>query len=291
MRRKKCGMKRILLLLLVLLLLGAGAYRFWTLHNAPPAQATAANTDARALTDAEQAAFLPLVCGGASAGSGRYAYDCTSLPGYPPADLAGLPGMEITLTSVIYGHITDATADEAYVSYQGDFESHANDFGGGILFGADGKGVWTPQKWFPGGVMDGCLPLNPQGKAQMLCLRGFTGQGELDTTLGVWVVPDTGDDHPILAASDLRGTMDPEANCAQRKAASQDVLLSVDSITRSGTGYAAQVEYVPAAVADAACKAKNFANAPVSKTTLALSWDGSAMHITPIFNFAAAEGE
>jgi hypothetical protein len=250
-----------------------------------PAQA-AANSDARALTAAEQAAFLPLVCGGASAGSDGYAHNCTSLPGYPSADYGGAgTGLGITFTSVITGHLSNATADEADVTYQGSFESHADNFGGGILFAADGKGGWTLVKWLPGEMMDGCLSLNPEGHAQMLCLRGFTGQGETDAVLGIATPGGQGFKH-ILSASDLRETMDPNANCALRKAADQDVLLDIDGIARSGTGYAVQIEYMPAAQAEAACKSKNFANAPVSKTSLTLSWDGNAAHIASGFNFA-----
>ena len=83
--------------------------------------------------------------------------------------------------------------------------------------------------------------------------------------------------------------MDPNANCALRTSANQDVLLSIDSVSRNGTGYAAQIEYVPAAQADAECKAQNFGAAPMSKGTLALSWDGSTITVAPGFNFAPPE--
>jgi hypothetical protein len=77
------------------------------------------NFDPRALTGDEQAAFLPLVCGGVSGGAGGYAHSCQSLPGYPSQDYGGAgTGLGITLTSVIYGHLTGDDADEAYVSYQ-----------------------------------------------------------------------------------------------------------------------------------------------------------------------------
>ena len=279
-----------LALLLVLVLLGAGGYYLWSNHNpSAPAlgpAAAAANTDARGLTDAEQAAFLPSVCGGMSAGSEGYAHNCTSLPGYPSADYGGAgTGLGITLTSVIQGHLSSATADEAYVSYQGSFESHADNFGGGILFSADGKGGWTREKWVPGGVTDGCLSLNPQGRAKMLCLVGSSGQGETDTALTTLSLPDSRGE-TLLTGSDLRQTMDSNANCGLRKSASQDVLLGIDNIARAGTGYTAQIEYVAAADAETACKAKNFANTKVSKTALTLTWDGNAMQIAPVFNFA-----
>jgi len=134
-------------------------------------------------------------------------------------------------------------------------------------------------------VADGCLSLNPQGRAKMLCLGGSTGQGETDTVLMALRIPGT-EGERLLTASDLRQTMDANANCGLRKSDSQDVLLSIDNIARLGTGFAAQIDYVAAADAKTACNAKNFANAKVSKTTLTLTWDGSAMQITPKFNFA-----
>ncbi len=283
MRRKNCGMKK-LFILIVVLALGAGGYWYWMQHEAA-APVAAANQDARALTDAEQAAFLPLVCGGASAGSDDFAHDCTSLPGYPSSDYGGAgTGLGISLTSVITGHLSNATADEAYVSYQGSFEAHVDNFGGGILFGADGKGGWVLKKWMPGGAMDGCLSLNPQGRARFLCVAGSTGQGETDTVLMAESIPETQGTH-LLSASDLRQTMDANANCGLRTSAGQDVLLGIDGIARSGASYAVQIEYVPAAAAEAACKSKSFASAPVSKTSLTLVWDGAAQ-IAPGFNFA-----
>jgi hypothetical protein len=244
-----------------------------------------ARTDARGLTAAEQTAFLPLVCGGVSAGSGGFAHNCTSLPGYPSDDYGGAgTGLGITLTSIITGHLTNATDEQAYVSYQGSFESHADNFGGGILFIADGKGGWNVKKWVQGGIMDGCLSLNPQGRAKFLCLRGATGQGETDTVLMAVSIPHS-EGINLLKASDLRETLNPNANCGMRKPG-QDVLLSIDALSRDGSGYAAAIHYMPAAQAEAACKAQAFANAPVSKTMLTLDWDGTAMSINPKFDFA-----
>lgn len=279
---------KYLLLLIAVLALAAGGYWYWTRDGVPvPGQAqTAANTDARALTAAEQSAFLPLVCGGASAGGGGYAHSCTSLPGYPSSDYGGAgTGLGITLTSVITGHLSNASDDEAYVSYQGSFESHADNFGGGILFVADGKGGWAVRKWVPGGTMDGCLSLNPQGRARFLCVAGSTGQGETDTVVMLETIPEAQGKH-VLTASDLRETMDANANCGLRKSAGQDVLLGIGGIARSATGYDVQIDYVPAATAESACQAKNFAGAPETKTSLPLSWDGSTAKISTPLNFA-----
>jgi len=286
-------MQRSAVLLLLLLVIGVGAYKLWPRHAGQPQaqQGVAVNFDTRALTGDEQAAFLPLVCGGAGAGAGGYAHSCQSLPGYPSQDYGGAgTGLGITFTSVIYGHLTGADADEAYVSYRGSFEPHASNFGGGILFHRQGNG-WTLSRWYPGGAMEHCLSLNPQGRARFLCLSGFTGQGETDTTLFLVSVPSGGQLNlsPVLKASDLRETMDPNANCGQRKSADQAVLLGIDSLARGGSFATAQVDYVPAATADAACKAKNFASASAQKASLALSWDGSSVGVSPDLHFAPAE--
>jgi hypothetical protein len=280
-------MKRILsapviLVLILVLVLGAGW--FW-LQRGPGPKTTdgAANQDARALTGAEQAVFLPLVCGGASAGSGGYAHNCTSLPGYPSDDYGGAgTGLGITLTSIAYGNFT--APDQAYVSYQGSFEPHVNNFGGGILFQRNVNG-WALTAWHPGNSLDGCLALNPSGQTPFLCTGGSTGQGETDTVLGVTTVG--GGLTKILTAADLRETMDANANCGQRKPG-QDVLLSIDSVARDGAAFEVLVQYVPAATADAACQAKSFGTVAVTKTALPVSWNGSAAQVTTSpHNFAA----
>lgn len=283
-------MKRLVVLLLLLIAIGVGAYKFWPRHGGESQPGVAVNFDPRGLTGDEQAAFLPLVCGGAGGGADGYAHSCQSLPGYPSQDYGGAGmGIGITLTDVIYGHLTGDDADEAYVSYQGSFEPHATNFGGGILFHKDGNG-WALSRWYPGGAMEHCLSLNPQGRARFLCLYGYTGQGETDTSLFLASIPSGGQISlsPVLKASDLRQTLDPNANCGLRKA-DQAVLLGIDSLARGGSFATAQVEYVPADKADAACKAKSFANAATQKATLALSWDGSSVSISPDMHFAPAE--
>lgn len=268
-------MKRFLLPVLVIIAVIVAGVVFWP-HSAP----SVANTDPRALTAAEQAIFLPQACAGASAGSGGFAQNCASLPGYPSKDYGGAGlggGLGITLTSVAYGNFL--TGDEAYVSYQGSFESHATNFGGGVLFSRN-SGTWELSAWYPGYSLDGCVSLTPTGEAQYACVRGSSGQGETDTALVKGVASYT----VLLKASDLRGTMDPEANCKLRHAG-QDVLLSIDSLTRTEV----TIEEVPAAVADSACAAHHFADAPVTKTTLPLTWDGTTLHLPAGLNFAPAE--
>lgn len=289
-------MKRVLILIL-LFVLAVGGYTLWATRNAEsPQPGNATNQDARPLSAAEQAVFLPLLCGGASAGSDGYAHNCASLPHYPSQDYGGAgTGLGITLTSVIYGHIADSSTAQAYVNYQGSFEPHVNNFGGGVLFDHTATG-WALAAWYPGGVLDNCLALAPDGRIRLLCLLGYTGQGETDTGLYLAAIPSPGAIGgvaptltPLLQAIDLRGTLQPEDNCKQRLTQDQAVLLGISDLRRGGGLATAGITYVPAAQAVAACKSGHFANAAMQKATLALGLNGAAVTITPNFNFAPAE--
>jgi hypothetical protein len=276
-------MRRVVLLLVVLVLAGGGYWlaRTWMAPAVP-------NQSLRPLTSAEQAQILPQICAGASAGSNGYAHNCTGLPGYPSDDYGGAGlGLGITLTSIAAGQLTGLAENEAYVSYQGSFESHATNFGGGILFKADGTGGWRLEKWYPGDSLDSCLSLSLQGQARFLCLRGFTGQGETDTTLAIVQVPDSV--KTVLAATDLRDTLQPEANCALLNSSAQGVLLGIDHLHRTATGFAVQIDYVPADAASKACAAHAFATAPPQTATLGLTPDGDDFTISPSLSFAPAE--
>jgi hypothetical protein len=292
------SMTRLAALFSLLVIIGAGLFLFWPRPHqggggtgpAPQQQQQqAANHDPRALTSAEQAAFLPLVCGGATGPGGGFAHQCTSLPGYPTQDYGGAGlGLGITLQSVVAGHLTGEDADEAYVTYTGSFEPHVTNFGGGILF-TGGPGAWKLKGWHPGGQADHCVSLNPTGRAKFVCRYGYEGQGEADSLLTVENLPPPSGEKPaILSASDLRGTVNPNGNC-EHLPPGEAVLLSIDSLSPAAGGAQAGVTYVGAAEAKTACAAHNFANAPVKKATLALHWSGGAMKISPDLDFAAAQ--
>ena len=279
-------------LLVIIVIIGVGLFLF-----SPRGQQgggsgdvwqAASNHDPRPLSGVEQAAFLPLVCGGAYGPGGGFAHQCTSLLGYPSQDYGGVGlGLGITLKSVIYGHLTSADADEAYVTYAGSFEPHADNFGGGILF-AGGPDHWKLEAWYPGGQAENCVSLNKIGRAKFVCLYGYADQGEVDSLLAVVNLPPPSGEKPaILDASDLRGTMNPNANC-EGLAPGSAVLLSIDNLSRAKGGAEAGISYVSAGDAKAGCAVSNFANAPVKKTTLALHWNGSTMKISPNFSFAPA---
>lgn len=291
-------MTRLAALFSVLVIIAAGLFLFWPRHQhvgggdagtATQSQATqpqAENHGPRALTGTEQTAFLPLVCDGASGPGGGFAHQCTSLPGYPSQDYGGAGlGLGITLKSVIYGHLTSADADEAYVTYTGSFEPHVTNFGGGILF-TGGPGHWKLKGWYPGGQAEHCVTLNPTGRAKFVCRYGYEGQGEEDSLLAVVNLPPPSGEKPaILSASDLRGTLNPNANC-EHLPPDDAVLLSIDDLSPAPGGASASASYVGAKEAKAACAAHNFANAPVKTAKLALNWKDDTLSISPDLNFA-----
>ena len=280
-------MKRLATLFSLLVIIGAGLLLFWP-HHPQSGGEQAANHGPRALTGAEQAAFLPLVCGGASGPGGGFAHECATLKGYPSQDYGGAGlGLGLTLQSVIYGHLTGADADDAYVSYAGSFESLATNLGGGILF-TGGQGHWRLKAWYPGGQAGHCVSLNPMGRAKFICLYSGQEQGEADSLLTVQnLPPPTGQKPALLRAADLRGTVNPNGNC-QNRSGDEAVLLAVGDLRPATGGASAEISYVRADDARAACLVQNFAKAPVEQAALALRWNGSALTMSPAFNFAPA---
>lgn len=285
-------MRRLAFLLSTLVILGAIALMVWpdnssvqTIKAPKQAQEDSLNLAPRALTSAEQTLFVNLVCAQASGPGSGYAYQCASLPGYPSKDYGGAGlGLGITLQNIIYGHLTSATADEAYVTYAGSFEPHVTNFGGGILFTKSSAG-WALKAWYPGGQAGNCVLLTPKGQAHFICLNGWEGQGESDTNLRLTTLPPLqGNYSTLLSAHDLRETLTPNANCVGI-AAGQNLLMSISGLTPATDGAAVKVYYVSAKVAQTACAASQIANAALASTTLALHWQGGHITITPALNF------
>lgn len=296
-------MKRIAALLSLIVIIGGGLIIFWphgdsqTGSNQPaggsqaPTQQNGAppvNQNPHPLTDAEQTAFLPLVCAEATGAGGGFAHQCNALPGYPSQDYGGAGlGLGITLQSVIYGHFTSADEADAYVTYAGSFEPHVNNFGGGLLF-TGGPGAWKLKAWHPGGQAGNCVSLNPTGTAKFVCLYEYDAQGEEDSLLSVTSLPPpSGQKSAILSASDLRGTVNSNGNC-NNLPSGDAVLISIDHLSPAPGGATAGISYVSASDAKSACAAKNFANAPVKTATLKLKWNGSKLSISPDMSFAPA---
>ncbi|HMD02634.1 MAG TPA: hypothetical protein VKG44_06655 [Candidatus Baltobacteraceae bacterium] len=222
-----------------------------------PAGAAAAANDSRPLTPGEQATLLPLVCSEPRAAA-HGETQCSSLIGYPGSNRSG---GRFGLTAIIV--FTRAGLDQAYATYSSANESHANNFGGGVLF-AHSDARWKLLKWFPGRQMDPCVAV-PGGRGlKMLCSSGWGGQGENDTSVWVSSIPPSAGNAAsdaagdvILQAEDTRGMGGGvESGCEYRVPKGQVMLLSIDSLTRTGsTPYfaKAQVTYLTAADIASAC--------------------------------------
>lgn len=283
-------MKRFAALVSTLIIICILGFLAWSGHS-PTRQTSAQNQSLnlppRPLTSAEQTAFLPLVCSKATGPGGGFAHQCESLPGYPSSDYGGAGlGLGITLQDIVFGHLTSATSDEAYVTYSGSFEPHASNYGGGILFIKD-AGHWQLKAWYPGGQANECVLLTPAGRARFVCLSSWEGQGEADSSLTLTTLPPPqGSHHTLLSASDLRDTLTPNANC-QGLQPGRDVLLEIDSLAPAPDGAEAKISYVSAMAAQTACTASQFPNAPVSTATLALRWHDGQIKITPALHFTS----
>ena len=146
-----------------------------------------AEHDPHKLSAQELRLFLPAVCRNPVAT--KHGFQCAALIRYPADGAAfdvrsGSASGELSLDTVAYGHFTAPNAQEAYVTYSG-LEPHSDGFGGGILLrGSDGG--WKPVRWIAGGQMDHCVAFPDPGPQRMLCLSGYTGMGETDSS--VWVL-------------------------------------------------------------------------------------------------------
>jgi hypothetical protein len=241
--------------------------------------AAAAATDTRQLTADERARFERLLC--VKPTMQGTDLTCASLRGYP-GDPGATAGATLSLDSIAYGSFSKAGADEAYLSYGSSVEPHANNFGGGVLLARAGSD-WRLVDWYPGGQMDDCLALPGEGKTKMLCLAGYTGQGEDDSSVWVRELP-FDNDVAVLKAQDQRGMGSdpaPEA-CSGREA----VLLSIDALKRAEDTAAfavAPITYATAKDVADACKGGRFADVKESKGEAKIVLgQGGAKAITPM---------
>jgi|SRR5579871_4124514 len=239
---------------------------------------TAANaaTDTRKLTADERAQFERLLCDKPTMQGTDLT--CGALRGYP-GDTAGAT---LSLDSIAYGSFSKAGADEAYLSYGSSVEPHANNFGGGVLLTRAGSD-WRLVDWYPGGQMDDCLALPGGGKTKMLCLAGYTGQGEEDSSVWLMELP-FDNDVAVLKAQDQRGMGSDIAPDACNGTAA--VLLSIDALKRAKdpAGFAvAPITYATAKDTADACKAGKFADVKESKGEVKFVLEqGGAKAITPM---------
>jgi hypothetical protein len=265
--------------------------------RAQPAQ----NADPRQLNPAERSVFAKLVCpGGKAPGQEAYQFECPVLTGYPGdgGDAADGP-FNILFSSIIYGDLTGAPETQAYLSYQGDFESGATNGGGGILFDQT-PGGWKLAQWYPGWQLDDCVQLNSSGRAKMLCLIGYFGQGESDASIWLTMIQpnyvpngkDTAFKTAVLKAQDDRQTPTPNYNCGTLKDPGQGILLDIESLKRSivpGILAEAKISYVKPDDAAQFCQANDLADAPVTEGTVQFTWDGSRVQMHPTYSFAPVD--
>ena len=187
--------------------------------------AASAATDTRRLTAGERAQFERLLCDKPTMQGNDLT--CATLPGYP----GDTTGATLSLDSIAYGSFSEAGADEAYLSYSSSVEPHANNFGGGVLLTRAGSS-WRLVDWYPGGQMDDCLALTGGGKTRMLCLAGYTGQGEADNSIWVRELP-FDHDIAVLKAQDQRGI---DSDVAPEACADAGGGAAVDRLAQAGDG-------------------------------------------------------
>ena len=185
---------------------------------------------------------------------------------------AEAPPVSCRSTAVAYGHFTTPNAQEAYVTYSG-LEPHSDNFGGGILLrGSDGG--WKPVRWIAGGQMDHCVAFPDPGPQRMLCLSGYAGMGETDSS--VWVL-DFGADGKLQRADVLKAQDGREAAssgngdyyCKGAVASHRAMLLSIDDLMRShedGVLAVSKISYATAADVGAACAHNQFSAIWASRT-------------------------
>ena len=253
------------------------------------AYASDADHDSRRLTAAEQKTFFPLVCNKPILHDKENS--CAALNSYP-GDTPTFDKSSLSLDAIAYGSFTSVAADQAYVTYSADFEPHVNNFGGGILFERT-TGRWKLIRWYPGGQMDRCLALPLAGTLNMLCLSGYTGQGEVDSSVWLQHIPQSNERNvqlkamaAILKAQDDRESGNSNYQCAMKRAKNEAILLSIDNLKRSKTpGFFAEssVTYVTVRDEKVACIKGEFADVKETRAVVRYELHGGKIFpVTPI---------
>ncbi|HEY2070820.1 MAG TPA: hypothetical protein VGG48_14795 [Rhizomicrobium sp.] len=233
-----------------------------------------ADRDPRPLQAAEQQTFFPLACKRVIAHDENHT--CAAMRDYGD----GTP-TDLSLDAVAYGAFTKAGADEAYVTYASSSEPHASNFGGGILF-ARKVGAWKLVRWYSGGQMNHCVALPAESMQRLLCLSGWMGQGEVDSSVWLKRVAATNEQDTIAKAETaiLKAQDDREAGmpgqpnayqCEMKRGPDEAILFSIDSLKRStapGVLAESTVTYAMARDVAAACRAKSLADVKETKGTV-----------------------
>jgi predicted pyridoxine 5'-phosphate oxidase superfamily flavin-nucleotide-binding protein len=240
------------------------------------ALATGASHDSHTMTAAEHATFLPLACRNAVDDPKRGAH-CSKLIGNPsgPENVA-----DFSLTAIVYGSLTRAGADQAYVSYFTMAEPHADNFGGGILFERSKSG-WTLIHWYPGGQMERCVAVPGGARQKMLCLSGFLQEGELSSTVAVQALSNSGgaatpqeQTAPLITVDDTRNESSfpsaPGGRCGILTSYESSV-VDIDTLTRAtkpGFFAESEVTYVTQKEWYDACRTQHYDKIEGKKATV-----------------------
>ncbi len=252
--------------------------------------------DPRPLTSSEDRTFFRVTC--ARPLPKDKDENCALLRSYPREGQAKIP-VRLEFEAIAYGSFTRLDADQAYVTYSGDFEPHLAGYGGGILFERS-NGSWRLVHWFSGAQMDRCVALPLERQQRMLCLAVWNGQGETDSSLWIMQVPTSPSGEvrqaPVLKAQDdtEAGDGDDMGNyqCSLARRHSEGILLSVDRPRRSGNSEIlaeADIVYAKARDADAACQRKSFANVRQTKGIVRFKLEGSHIVVLAPEKFAKTD--
>jgi hypothetical protein len=187
-------------------------------------------SDSRALSAAERATFLRLVC--RSHYMVRGLTHCIGRIGYT---VVSRPEDDISLIAVIYGGLTRAGAREAYVTYESQWEPHSMNFGGGILFEA-APGGWRFVRWYPGGQMDHCLALPRSGRERFLCRSEYAAMGMFGASVFLRHAPPAAADPRIFRADDSRSVFGNPLCSNDGPRSGGDSELGVSALRRSSAG-------------------------------------------------------
>jgi hypothetical protein len=297
---------------LVLSLIAAAATR--------QAVASDVGKDPRPLTPSEVGTFLPLICANPQKAPARPRhfdtsprYRCTRIIGHPndlrsiPKDKDGLPGFELALTAIAYGSFSKAGADEAQISYEGNFESHATNFGGTIFF-VRRAGAWEHSDWLPGERMEHCVVLPIAQPEELLCLVSNGWADESYEEIGVVPIlgesataPKAGNEpasyyslaQRVLAArtngydncKDLKEDPDhspfEQSACPahQKGAGFLDRILDFKRSTHPGASAEATVTYIRPSDLERACSQTCFLDAPTHQGKIYFRAQGPTIRV------------
>jgi hypothetical protein len=255
--------------------------------------------DPHKLSAQELRLFLPAICRNPVAT--KQGFQCAALIRYPADGAAfdernGSASGELSLDAVAYGHFTAPGAQEAYVTYSG-LESHSDGFGGGILLRGSDIG-WKPIRWIAGGQMDHCVALPDPGPQRMLCLSGYTGMGETDSS--IWLLDFAGPNGALRRADVLKAQDGREAAasgngdyyCKGAVASHRNMLLSIDDLTRSredGVLAMSKISYAGAADVGTACGHKQFSDMESRNGVVRYRFVQGAIKIDPPPKFAPVD--